>query len=228
MSATGEKQPITRKLYDWEIEELRPIFGDTMNYNRVEVKENTSLTNFIDDIGRMLKGMEARTVAHNNAIGFGNAAVFPIKLPDKLKDIADEAEGMMMTWLIHELTHVWQFQHMGWAYLWQAIHAQITLGSKVYDYGGWEGLREKREQGWTLFDFNVEQQATIIQDYYTLKRKGQSTKSWDPYIQDIKDANVKLAAKAEPDRDKISPPRGGAAPAREPGTSSRRGGGSDN
>ena len=65
---------------------------------------------------------------------------------------------------VHELTHVWQGYHglLGWAYMAQSMlsqgYAVLTRGdrNKAYDY----------EPGAAWDDYNVEQQALIVQDWY--------------------------------------------------------------
>jgi hypothetical protein len=66
----------------------------------------------------------------------------------------------------HELMHVYQFQKFGFVYIFRAILAQHSKAG--YDYGGIDGLTLARENGKTLFDFNFEQQASIIEHYYAL------------------------------------------------------------
>jgi hypothetical protein len=66
--------------------------------------------------------------------------------------------------VVHELTHVMQFERTGSWYIGQAIHAQATIG---YDYGGVEGLRTASAEGRHFASFNREQQAQIAQDYYS-------------------------------------------------------------
>lgn len=68
--------------------------------------------------------------------------------------------------LIHELTHVWQYQHLGIVYIPRALAAQYS--SEGYDYGGVKALREAIVINKTLLDFNYEQQADIIEDYFRL------------------------------------------------------------
>jgi hypothetical protein len=68
--------------------------------------------------------------------------------------------------LIHELVHVWQYQRLGFRYIPQALRAQASGAG--YDYGGTEALYRARREGKTLFDFNLEQQADIIADYFRL------------------------------------------------------------
>lgn len=66
-----------------------------------------------------------------------------------------------MNWLIHELTHAWQYQHIGIRYLFKAILGHIRLGPKVYEYGGEKGLREAVADGVEFTSFNPEQQGDI-------------------------------------------------------------------
>lgn len=67
---------------------------------------------------------------------------------------------------IHELMHIWQFQHFGSIYIAKAITAQRSKAG--YDYGGVENLYRVMLRGGRLLEFNFEQQADIIEDYYLL------------------------------------------------------------
>ncbi|MFT4663126.1 MAG: hypothetical protein ACI8YQ_000257 [Polaribacter sp.] len=69
--------------------------------------------------------------------------------------------------LIHELMHVWQYERYGALYMVQAIRAQNT--ALAYDYGGLEKLKAYLAVGKKLKDFNPEQQADIITDYFLIK-----------------------------------------------------------
>lgn len=68
---------------------------------------------------------------------------------------------------IHEMVHVWQFQTHGSVYIPRALWAQRT--EMGYNYGGIQGLRMAVLQGRSLTDFNYEQQADIISDYFCLQ-----------------------------------------------------------
>jgi hypothetical protein len=68
---------------------------------------------------------------------------------------------------IHEMMHVWQYQHLGIKYIPLALHAQ-HFGAG-YDYGGKEALAHALKTGKTLLSFNFEQQAEIMADYFRLK-----------------------------------------------------------
>ena len=77
--------------------------------------------------------------------------------------------------LVHELAHVWQYQHgqgfgINWIPKW--IHyywTYYTNFDSLYDYKGIEGLLEAKEKGKTLTDFTIEQQARIIEHYYLFR-----------------------------------------------------------
>lgn len=64
--------------------------------------------------------------------------------------------------LVHEAVHVWQYTRRGAVYIPRALYAQTT--PEGYNYGGLAPLRAKRE----LEDFNYEQQADIIEDFFRL------------------------------------------------------------
>lgn len=67
---------------------------------------------------------------------------------------------------IHELVHIWQYQRFGSIYVARAIKAQRS--KEGYEYGGAPNLYVKMLQGAKLTDFNFEQQADIIEDYYKI------------------------------------------------------------
>ena len=90
-----------------------------------------------------------------------------------------------MAWLLHELTHVWQFENMGWSYLLSTAVAHVRERSQVYDFGGEEGLRSSRRQGRRLQSFNLEQQAAIVQSAYYNECTGHSDPIWWEYLADM-------------------------------------------
>ena len=73
--------------------------------------------------------------------------------------------GIALDTLIHELTHVWQYETAGAIYMPQALHAQATGG---YDYGDLRGLHAARAAGLDILSFNREQQAQIVQDFFRI------------------------------------------------------------
>ena len=63
-----------------------------------------------------------------------------------------------MGWLIHELVHAAQMEHVGSQFMGEAVHDQGVAG---YDYGGPKALA-----GRDLKNFNREQQGDIAKHYY--------------------------------------------------------------
>jgi hypothetical protein len=178
-----KRKPSVRPLYAWEIEEARIVFADRLQYQRVRVHENVKWPNMINRIGMALKRMPYVDI--DNAITLGNHVNFPVSMLRE-KVPLDHPEHYKLDWLIHELTHVWQFQQLGWRYLWMAIRAQIQEGEHAYDFGGEKGLIERFEQGWKLANFNLEQQGDIARSYYLAVCKGKDASAWLPFIKEIK------------------------------------------
>ncbi len=69
--------------------------------------------------------------------------------------------------LIHELVHVWQFQHFG-GYIFRG-QSEPYIQKEGYDYGGVSELKRALKEGKAFFDFNYEQQADIVTDYFRIK-----------------------------------------------------------
>jgi hypothetical protein len=74
---------------------------------------------------------------------------------------------------IHELVHIWQYQKFGSVYMSRAIKAQKS--NEGYDYGGIENLYKVMLDNGKLMDFNFEQQADIVEDYYKLIKNPSGT-----------------------------------------------------
>ena len=75
---------------------------------------------------------------------------------------------------------------MGWSYLRRALAAQLKFGAQAYEFGGDQGLRESLQKGWTLADFNLEQQGDITREYYDRLCRGADVSAWTPYINELK------------------------------------------
>ena len=74
---------------------------------------------------------------------------------------------MRKSTFIHELMHVWQYEKTGAIYMLHALRAQhSTMG---YNYGGVETLKRYLANEKDITDFNPEQQADIVTDYFLLK-----------------------------------------------------------
>jgi hypothetical protein len=172
-------------LTDFERGEARKVFGDSIRYERVRIHEGTAWTNLVSKVGAKINREPPPN--WDNAVTLGNSSYFPRLLkgnppPTGTDSIVD------LAWMIHELTHVWQYQHTGVIYVWRALRADLTLGIHAYDYGGEQGLREAKASGRRLADFNPEQQGDIARYYYFRLRNGEDTSAWDPYVEELRRA----------------------------------------
>jgi hypothetical protein len=77
----------------------------------------------------------------------------------------------VQSWLIHELTHVWQLQQ-GLAVVRKALF------DRRYQY--------VLEQGKQFFHYGIEQQAQMVQDYFLRRAQGQSCEAYEQCIPFLK------------------------------------------
>jgi hypothetical protein len=133
----------TRKLNDQEVRIAKSIFGDALSYERIRVDESAHLG---PRQGRFCY------VSFYTLNSWGTIAP---------------------SLLIHELTHVWQYQNLGIRYIPRALAAQRT--SPGYNYGGEAALELALTSGKGLAFFNLEQQADLVEDYYRLQNGLRST-----------------------------------------------------
>lgn len=87
--------------------------------------------------------------------------------------------------MVHELTHVYQYERVGSLYIGQGLWAQFRFGRQAYDYGGAEGLLVERAAGKRLSDYNREQQSQIAQDYISLLRQDCDIEAFSPFIREL-------------------------------------------
>lgn len=96
--------------------------------------------------------------------------------------------------VVHELTHVYQFELIGSIYLWQAIQAQRS--AEGYNYGGWRGLVKDRAKGKHFRDYNREQQGRMAQDYYGkvvapgLSAEDPIYRAYEPFINELRNGKL--------------------------------------
>jgi hypothetical protein len=134
-TSTTAKIPDKRPLSEAELVAARKVFASGVKYESVRIEK---MGGFME----LLNGSRAYTL--------GNT----IKLPGKAHAHPDQYDSV----IIHELVHVWQYQHGGWGYIPNALVAQ-TVGDG-YDFA--KALR----QGKPWAKMNPEQQAQMIQDAY--------------------------------------------------------------
>lgn len=137
----------TRPLSKIEIQEAKKVFGDSISYWNIRLDEWSLLAHIGQWFG------ERRSKGHFS--GMAITIFNTIHFTRRLKTAPGSND---MAWLIHELTHVAQIQHVGCQIIGEALHAQSTEG---YHYGGAGAL-----SGRNFKDFNREQQGDIARDYY--------------------------------------------------------------
>jgi hypothetical protein len=182
MSNSTDCKPSVRPMHSWEIEQAKLVFGDHLDYERVRIHECNPWPDRVNRIGLWLKRLPD-TGAHN-AITLGNHCIFPVRLPVELVQ-PEQVEHYKICWLIHELTHAWQYQTLGWRYLILALKSQFKLKAGAYHYGGEKGLMQSFLEGKKLSDFNLEQQGDIAKDFYKQLSNKKPVKAWEPYIKEI-------------------------------------------
>ncbi len=88
--------------------------------------------------------------------------------------------------LVHELTHVYQYEKVGSRYLGEAIYVLIKTRRDCYNYGGGVGLGQAWAEGRCYRDYNREQQAKITQDYYFLREEGSDVAAYEPFMAQVR------------------------------------------
>ena len=170
-----------------ELAEARLVFADGLDYKRTYVNEGAYFPpNFIADIGALFQG---RKRTWDNAITLGDTSYFPRRLRTEPAEIAQDLTDI--SWLMHELTHQWQFQTAGWRYLSEALNVQFSLGLAAYNYTGKhssprEALRAAVAARRRYQDFNREQQGDIVRDYYVALKRGEEAGPWEPCVDELR------------------------------------------
>ena len=88
--------------------------------------------------------------------------------------------------LVHELTHVYQYERVGSRYLGEAIYMLIKTKRACYDYGHVDGLCQAQAVGKRYKEYNREQQAQIVQDYFSCCQHGLDVSAYEPFMQEVR------------------------------------------
>ena len=178
-----------RKLLPFEEIEAELVFAQSINYAVVRILEDNWFALAIARLGRKLAGDPPPTT---NAITLGNTIRFSRAIETK-PDNDPVIQTRDTAWLIHELTHVWQYQHFGLRYLVEAARDQLMHGTDSYIYSQKTLLSDKGEDlrmmwrsGRRFHTFNREQQGDIVRDYYRTLKQGGDTNGWLPFIQELR------------------------------------------
>ncbi|MGP5435455.1 type IV secretion protein Rhs [Psychrobacter alimentarius] len=135
----------TRLLTAGEVALARSVFGDSICLDEVQLKTAWWV-------------LRHYAVSPNGNIYFHPA--------DWIKDFS-RASLSKQSWLIHELTHVWQLQR----------GLKVVRGAVInrrYDY--------VLVTGKSFFKYGIEQQARMVQDYFTRRQRGQDCRDLEACI----------------------------------------------
>ncbi|HEV2237669.1 MAG TPA: DUF4157 domain-containing protein [Ktedonobacterales bacterium] len=150
----GIERLTERPLTNEEITEARLVFGASLDVSQITVAEDP-----IMGIG-----------------GYARTTPSTVNFPS-----GSFGTSGFMPWLIHELTHSWQYQH-GTSLATTFYHSIFS----TYDYGGEAGLQNAQASGRHFTDFNTEQQGDILRDYYRRLKAGSDVSAWQPFVDEVK------------------------------------------
>jgi Subtilase family len=144
-------KPETRALTASEIKLAQGVFGNSINYRLVRLDEAAKTVDWTKQIKGFTHPRPFTTFHTINSWG---------KLENET--------------LIHELTHVWQYEHGGAKYIPEAL--AVNGKRSGYDYKGVSNLRKLKAAHKGMSSFNPEQQAKIVEEYFLVKT-GQASKA---------------------------------------------------
>ena len=180
----------TRRLTPDELTEAQQVFEAAIRYRHIKISEGSNIALVVGVVGSIFDGGGRRPVANAMTVGYS------IRFTRALKtDVSEDEQTRIgdMAWLIHELTHVWQYEHSGWIYLPQAVSERVLPGSKAYHYSPKSGLLNRGKdleklwnEGIRFRDFHREQQGNVVRDYYVAMKTDIDTSGWEPFIHDMR------------------------------------------
>lgn len=124
-------EPRGRKLTENEVQELRRVFSDSITYDRIRIKDGS-----------------ANVFGDRDSSAFVHLYTIYMKSPDPKQYLST---------LVHEVTHVWQFENGGTDYMSEAVWSQRH--GKGYDW--WKSV-----PGTAWGDLEAEEQAELLEDAY--------------------------------------------------------------
>jgi hypothetical protein len=148
-----------RPLTSEEAAEARLVFGPGLDYAAIRITE--------DSVAGV--GNTARTLP--------STIYFPV---------GASSAGAYIPWLIHELTHSWQYQH-GRSVVATGTRAVLCwIHISSYNYGGKPALASATAAGKGLSSFHTEQQGNIARDDYNDLKAGASVAEYAPFLTEFR------------------------------------------
>ena len=148
----------SRKLSSDEITMAREIFRDSIDYTEIEITRDS-----------MYSAGAPRTIGNTIHLrsDWGHFQGDTLDLTDKGRET-----------LIHEMTHVWQYQNGGLAYIPLSLIAQLRARISSGDRNAAYNWRAAHDAGIPWEEWNPEQQAAAVEEYNRLlglTRDGRAT-----------------------------------------------------
>jgi hypothetical protein len=146
---------------------LSDIFHDSINYDKARVHSSAAMDFAVNPFGGTLTGVVSMAHTHGDVIVMGGQS----NRPDYSSPGVDDETRMIF---IHENVHIWQFQN-------RPLTMTLELFGDIFDKlrGVDATYRYTLTPGRDLLDYSVEQQATIITDYYLDVSKGKAPEYGD-------------------------------------------------
>ena len=159
-----------RRLHPAEICQAERVFGPLFPFEDVRVYENSPFASFLVSLSNRVHLSQEKGLG----VTVFNTIHFSIDF---------EPHNADMPWLIHELTHVWQYRNHGPRYLVEALQAQAKLGHAAYD------IQEGLSKNWPWERFNPEQQADLARAFYKALAQNKNTDPFQPYFGILHNSN---------------------------------------
>lgn len=145
---TKVKVSTQRHLTEGEIELARPIFKDSINYDKVKIIRG---------------GLLSMPNSSNNAMTPFGSIHLPHESYETIPDFSICESKAGKVWFIHEITHVWQY----------SLGMSVALrGTEMAVRGGYRNARgydydlNGKDQNKAFNEFNFEQQAELVSHYF--------------------------------------------------------------
>jgi hypothetical protein len=146
---TAEPWRGSRGLTSKERSLAKSVYQDSIDYDEVAI--------------------EAGSIGSAGSTRTGGNTIY--MLDNEFADNTSELTADGLNTLIHELGHVWQYQHGGVAYIPDALGSQFKAWLETGDRNNAYKWRDAVKQHLNWEDWNAEQQAEAMEDYFKAKQR---------------------------------------------------------
>ena len=140
-------EPASRGLTTQETDQLRSVYGDTIDYSQIRIKEGSL-------------GLNQLLAPHT----IGNTIYLP---QGWLDPNSSNYQTQRNDLLVHETAHVWQYQNGGTDYIGESLWNQAIGAISGGDRGSAYDFEQPIKDGKNWAQLNPEQQAHLIETAYS-------------------------------------------------------------